>query len=385
VNKTERQLIRLNDLLEQFKEAADVLVGRSALVVLPGEGSRHDPNMFRPVHTESFYFPSRPQLVLLSVVAEDRLILSFVESRPFRNKLVYKIRHSENLMAPDESGNTIYTRENAPHVLMTAGNNLLQELVNTADIPSAVTDLVLPRLVVQTDAVRIDENKLAQLAVATGIESESLRTLWMQRRRESAEIMSCNTLFADAELISDAEIAAAFRQYRAYEDYEPLLGSPESNPARKVFMAKNPAKDVLKAAGLGPDWAAAANDELIDSLLKTMRAQLPIPELALYTDLLDGLAQPDKPLNFSNSVNHVSSSAVVRAMRSAIPTLSALLKHVTDEELITAARNPSEPLIVHAYARIQQFPTEQLYNLPNYAEGNFVPPEGPNSLELSAE
>lgn len=385
MDRTARQLLRHADLLSQYGSAADVLVGRSALVVLPGQGSQHDASMFRPVHKELPQFPKRPQFVLLSAEAANKLVLSVVESYPQHGKLVYNVVDSFDFTLTPVKGGTGETLDASRHVLLTAGNNLLQELVNTADIDDAVKDLVLPQLVVMANGkVVIDEAKLEKLAET--IEPAELRPIWMQRRREGAEIMSLDTLFADGELVSDRELSAAFRQRRAYENFEPLLGSRESNPARKVFMAKNPARDVLKEANLPDNWAESATDDgQVETLLAAMRAKLPIPELALYTDLLEGLAEPTKPLDFSNSVNHVPPSAIVRAMRATIPAASAMLKHVTDDELLAAAHNPHEPLIVHAYSKVQLFRTEQLNNLPNYAAGSFFPAAKPQNLELAAE
>ena len=384
MDRTARQLLRHADLLEQYGSVADVLVGRTALVVLPGQGSQHDAFMFRPVHKELPRFPKRPQFVLLSVEIGNRLTLSVVESYPQHCKLVYSVVNSYDFTMTPFKGATGETLDATQHVLLTAGNNLLQELVNTADSDTAVTDLVLPQLLVMANGkAEIDESKLAKLAES--IEPAELRVLWMQRRREAAEVMSLGEVFTDGELLSDKELATAFRQCRVYENYEALLGSREGNPVRKVLMAKNPARDVIKEANLPANWASSVDDAQVESLLTAMRSRLPIPELALYTDLLEGLAEPNKPLDFSNSVSHVPPSAIVRAMRSAIPPASALLKHVTDDELLAAARNPLEPLIVHAYSRIQLFQTAQLRNLSNYAAGSFFPSVKSNNMELAAE
>jgi hypothetical protein len=43
---------------------------------------------------------------------------------------------------------------------------------------------------------------------------------------------------------------------------------------------------------------------------------------------------------------------------------------VTDVELIEAAKNPLDPLVVKAYSRIQCFRTEDM-KLPSYATGGF--------------
>lgn len=379
--RTAGQLKRREDLLEQFGYVAGNLVGRSAMVVLAGRGSKHSADMFRPVHREPPEYCSRPQFVVLSVEAKRQLTLTVVESKPSGAKLVYRsiACHDFNIVpAPGATGNVLDC--NNP-VWLTAANNLLQQLINTAEQPPA--NVTLPQLVIMTDRVKVDEVKLARLAQK--IEPPELRLMYAQKRRESAEILSCGELFADAELVRDAEIAAAFKQQRAYENYEALLGSEEYNPARKVFMAANPARKILQEAQLPADWATSADEALVQSLLLKMREKLPLPEVALDDDLIEGLRAPDKMLKFSASLEQLPSSVIVRAMRATFSPNSALRRQATDTELLEAARNPNKPLIVSAYAKLQLFPTEQLQELPNYAAGSFFAAPQAQDLQLTTE
>jgi hypothetical protein len=380
-DRTARQLRRHADLMFQYREIAEVVQGRSALVALPGHGCQHDVFMFRPVHKDPPRFRSRPQLIHLSVDG-DQLILSEVESAPVNGKLVYTVKRSFDFALRPVRGAQAPALDGAiNHVLLTQGNNLLQEIVNTAD--QSAGELTLPALVILVNKVRIDEAKLAKLVAS--IEPPELRPMYAQKRRESAEIYSLGELFGDAELLADAKIAAGFRQERAFENYEPMLGAHEINPARKVFMARNPAREVLQEMNLPVGWAETADEQLFETLFVKMRALLPLPEMATDSDLLDGLAEPGKPINFSVPVDHLPSSAVIRAMRAALPPGKAVVNHVTDDELLTAARKPYDPLVVNAYAKVQVFSTEALRNLPSYAAGSFFPQPKPATLELAAE
>jgi hypothetical protein len=380
-DRTARQLRRHSDLMFQYREVAAVVQGRSALVALPGHGCQHDPFMFRPVHKDPPRFRSRPQLIHLSV-AGDQLVLSEVESVPVNGKLVYSVKRSFDFALRPVRGAQAPALDGAiNHVLLTQGNNLLQELVNTADQPAG--ELTLPQLVILVNKVRVDEGKLAKLVSA--IEPPELRPMYAQKRRESAEVYSLGELFGDAALLADAEIAAGFRQERAFENYEPMLGAHEINPARKVFMARNPAREVLQEMNLPVGWAEQADEQLFETLFGKMRALLPLPEMATDSDLLDGLAEPGKPINFSVPVDHLPSSAVIRAMRAALPPGKAVVNHVTDDELLVAARKPYDPLVVNAYAKVQVFSTEALRTLPTYAAGSFFPQPKPATLELAAE
>jgi hypothetical protein len=367
---TERQINRHGDLLDQYREVCGKiqLAGRSAMVVLPGPGCRHDPNMFRPVHRVDPSFRNRPTFVILSAGEYASLTLSVTESKPHNGKLQYKVLRQHNYTLSPEVGCGFGHRLDAQqHVIMTAANNLLQELISTAE--KAPGQLALPKLVLMTKRIKIDERKLK--AIAENVDP-ALRNLFMQKRREESEIISHGQLFGDAELLYDSEIKAAFSNELAYEDYEDVLGAEQINPARKVFLAANPAMALLREAGVHKLTVGPQSDQIIAEILPKMRERLPWPELATDEDLLEALAKPTAPVNFSAKVSALPSSAIIRAMRAALPAAAALREHVTDEELLEAASDPSKPLIVHAYSKIQVFPTEALSDLPNYATGSLV-------------
>jgi hypothetical protein len=363
--KIARQLNRHADLVQQFQYVMQNVQGRSAMVVLPGASSKHDPEMFRPMHIELPRYRNRPEIVILT--AEDRTVkLSVITSTA--NPSTARVEYT-NLETWDFSCNPAVPGGVAQHAaLLAAGNNLLQELVNTAGL--APQELCLPQLLIMTDTVVIDEDKLAALVADV---PEELRSIYAQKKRESAEVISCGEKFGDAELMSDEDIQQAFTEQRAYEDYAPLLGAAVANPARKVLFAANPAYDVMREADLPMNWAETADNDLIDRLVDMMRAHLPLPEMATSTDLLDGLAEPTQPIKFSLGIEQLPRSAVVRAMRASFPTYAVIQHHVTDAELLHAAANPHLPLVVRAYSRLQVFKTEALTCLPSYAAGSLLP------------
>lgn len=384
---TERQINRHADLLEQYRELCGKmrLAGRSAMVVLPGAGCRHDPNMFRPVHRLEPDFRNRPTLVILTAGEHCSLTLNVVESRPNNGRLHYKVIRQHNYTLAPELGCGPGQRLDAQHhVIMTAANNLLQEIVNNANAP--LGRLALPKMVVMTKRIKVDDRKVRALAEKV---DPALRDLFITKRREESEIISHGQLFGDAEVLYDGEVKAAFHNELAYEDYEELLGAEHINPARKVFLAANPAMALLREAGVHKFTPGERTDALIAEMLPKMRERLPWPELATDADLLEALAKPTAPVNFSVKMDALPSSVIVRAMRAALPPAAALREHVTDDELLEAARDPSKPLVVHAYSRIQIFSTEELLDLPNYASGSLleVPSEAKPAtptLELAA-
>jgi hypothetical protein len=375
-DKAARQLFRHEDLVRQFHAVSDKLVGRSVFMALPGHGSKHDPKMFRPVHSAAPRYRNRPEFPILTV-EQDRLVLSVATSRANVGaaKLEYSVLADWDFAQnPSQPGGIAQH-----HVLLAAGNNMLQELVNTVDRQPG--RLELPALVLMVNPVRVDEAKLAAIADTM---PEELRAMYIQKRKECAAFMSHGELFGDAEIAPDEDVQQAFAEQRVYEDYSALLGVELPNPARKILHAANPAYGVLKSANMPMNWAESADTAVIDQLIDMMRDRLPLPELATATDLLDALADPGQPIKFSLKIEQLPMATVIRAMRSTFPPSSAILHHVTDAELITAAQKPYDPLVVGAYARLQVVDTDALRHLPAYAAGELLaPPAHRRTVELA--
>ena len=408
-DRAARQHSRYSSLKAQFNKCARQLIGRTAIMVLPGQGCQHSVEQFRPVHWERRW-RTRPFFVLLSVGKEEqRFTLKLAGATSYFDDKSKKLRYvngngqkpcSYDYLLPPVRGARSPVLDGASnHVLFTAGNNLLQELVNTANQPT--TPLALPKLVclIPGRHVPIDFKKVDKLAA--GI-PPALREQYKQRLVKEAEIMSLGTRFGNASVMPDAAIVSALTEKRAYEDYSDMLGAETANPTRKILMAANPASAVLAQNGLEEGWDTEADQDLYEKLLAEMRAMLPLPELVSDSDLLDALAEPNKPVRPSRALTDLIAQepeSVVRALRNTMPYGAALREHVTDRELLDAAANPYAPLTVGAYSKIQVVDTEALGTLPEFTAGDFwstdgwVPPshpqfpvwsagDGPEGLEL---
>jgi hypothetical protein len=358
------------------------------MIALPGWGCQHSAEQFRPVHWERRW-RVRPFFVLLSVgreEAEKRFTLKLTGATSFFDADAQKLRYVNGngqkpcqydyLRQPARGGQPPVLDGAANHVLFTAANNLLQELVNTANQPT--TELALPKLVclVEGRHIPVDYKKIEALSASI---PEELREQYKQRLVKEAEILSLGTRFGNAAVMPDNAIVKAFTEKRAYEDYSELLGAETANPARKILMAANPASAVLAKNGLEPGWDETAQQETVEQLFAEMREMLPLPELVSDTDLLDALAEPNKPLKLSRTLSDLADrepAAVIRALRNTMPNGAALREHITNDELLAAARNPYSPLRVGAYSRIQVVKTEDLHSLPGYATGSFWTTEG---------
>lgn len=427
-SRADRQLFRYRDLLEDFYKLGDELVGRTGLVVLPGFNCAHSTDQFRPVHWEPNW-RVRPSFVALSVgtgaAGELKLRLVTAESRydAATGKLKYTNSNGRDGLAyytftnePRPGGGEDVLDSEGSHVLFTAANNCLQALIESAGKP--VQSLVLPRLlcVVEGDRIPIDNKKLEALVNSM---PEAMRSDYRKARLREVTVVSCGTKFADATLLTDKELKAAFAEKRAWEDFSELLGADMPNPTRKLLRAANPAKRVIdgfltfngqpvehfkadgntvevkcfeheavtvsaaewsefSAVGLKAGWVASAPEPLWERMLAEMRRHLPLPEMALDSDLLDAIAEPDQPIQFSKTFEQVLENepeAVVRAMLGTFPLGASVRKYVQPHELLAAAKAPEEPMRVGAYAKVQVVATTDFNSLPSHSTGSFWPTE----------
>ncbi len=386
VDRAARQHSRYSSLKAQFNKCCRQLIGRTAIMVLPGQGCQHSVEQFRPVHWERRW-RTRPFFVLLSVGKEgQQYTLKLAGATSYFDETSKKLRYVNGngdrpcaydyLRPPARGGKAPVLDGASNHVLFTAANNYLQELVNKANQPAA--PLALPKLMCLITArhVPIDFKKVEALAAEM---PESLREQYKQSLVKEAEVLSLGTRFGSAAVMPDAAIAQAFKEKRVYEDYSDMLGAETANPTRKILMATNPASAVLAQNGLEEGWDAEADQDLYEKLLAEMRAQLPLPELVSDSDLIDALAEPNKPVRPSRALTDLIAqepAAVVRALRNTMPHGAALREHVTEQELLAAAANPYAPLTVGAYSKIQVVDTEALDTLPDFATGSFWSTDG---------
>jgi hypothetical protein len=368
-DRTERQMWRHKDLINQFRDVYNLLVGQTAMLVLAGDRCQHDPNGVRPLHRDQ-QWPNRPALVALTATA-DQLTLTTTMSFADNGKLHYVNGNGEQpaswdfFQTPRKGANGQVLDGFVKHALFTCGNNLLQYMVNNAGAP--VGEFSLPKLLIRTNRVVADGEKLDALVAAV---DPSLQAQYRVRKMDDAGIMIGGVLFGDADLMPDADVALGIKQRRAYEDYADMLGSEEINPARKLMLPANPAREVIQMLQLPGDWAQTLTEELATRMIREMRKRLPLPEMATDSDLLNALERPSDRVHFSIPVEKVPTSAILRAMRATIPGAAAIGRAVTDVELIEAAKNPLDPLVVKAYSRIQCFRTEDM-KIPSYATGGF--------------
>lgn len=373
---TERQQARHEFLLEQASAVSDKLAGLSATVVLAGTDCQHNPDQLRPVHRDPAW-PNRPAYVSLSATT-DQLTLTTSTSRADDGTMKYMNGNGsapavwDFVQTPHKGATGRVLDGFLQHALFTAGNNLLQALVEHAESGAQPGEFVLPKLFIRQPKVNIDEAKLNKLVEAVRPE---LQDQYRAQKRDEAGMVFGGVLFGDADLIPDTDVAAGIREKRAFEDYAALLGGTVPNPARKVLFPANPAKEVIQAMGLPADWEQSLDEETANKLIKEMRRRLPLPEMAEDSDLLFALERPSERLHFSIPIEKVPAGAKVRAMLATFPEKSAVRKAVRSTELVDAIHDPFSPLKIGAYSKVQIFKTDSAA-LPSYATGSFFPAWG---------
>lgn len=372
------------ELIPQLRYHLPQLRGMTARIVLAGDHCRHDPYGLRPVHRDQQY-PNRPVFVHLSVTAEALTLttsMSFADGAQLRyvNGSGTEPAVWDFFQTPRKGGNGRVLDGYVNHAGFTCGNNLLRGLINR--VGEAPEEFTLPRLLIRTNRVALDPTKVEAAVAAVHPE---MQARYREQIPDAASVLIGGVLFGDASFMPDAEIGRAFAERRAYEDYSHLLGSEEFNPARKILNPANPARAVIQQLQLPHDWAINLTEELANKLIREMRRALPLPEMATDSDILNALEHPTDRMHFSIPIEKVPTAAIVRAMRATFPPAAAVGRAVTDVELIEAAKNPFEPLIVRAYSKLQIFRTADM-TLPSYATGSFWPiPEASPVVQLAPE
>lgn len=178
-----------------------------------------------------------------------------------------------------------------------------------------------------------------------------LRDLWQRHLiLPSGPGNSTGKLLVDAELCSQAR-----RALEIYEDFTDLVGAHTWNPAQEIKLREldNPAKDVLCRHDIdtSQNFNQYFSDELIERLELAMREAIgPVQTHFTLEEILDALTNPDQPL-----VGHAHSLAKLRSSLS-----TDVAECCTDDDLVRATWDPSQPLLASGASRVQVLSTRQV-------------------------
>lgn len=305
-------------LLKKFEVVSHYLGGICAGMYLPGIDCTFD----NPVRA----LPGRrPLLVTLEVDDNGSLSFSGAISRPRNGRLHYSVIFNYDLTLP-------YTPKGLGHSLP-ANNVVLARRANE----------LLARLVAYGRACAADEQQpLDALQFPTPLHN------------------SAGTIHL--------------------EDYTPVLGLSVDNPAAAMRDAlvkakfRNPAAKILARRGL--DNADTVSQDVLDELMAEFRAEFPGLELSDYA-VCDALASHDghvSPLVYLDlsldAAVGAAPDAVVAAMRTTLPPKYQWAASYRD--LLDAARNPQQPLVLRRLSAVQLFDAGSAVDLPDDYAGDVL-------------
>lgn len=208
-------------------------------------------------------------------------------------------------------------------------------------------------------------------------------------------LLEC-TSFAEAKFahvsISSPDFPELMNSGRIFEDYTPVLGAFNRNPAMYLVRPANPAKEALSALGIvGHDLMhqieAAENQEtLIAAIVSEMRKRIPLE--VRYTDneiltaachhltpdvLKDKKGQSQDAADRAawDEVVRTNPDAVVQAMKAELP--QGVVNNCVDADIYAAAQDPFSPLVVRYRSFTQVTTAQNLLCLPAGYSGDVLP------------
>jgi hypothetical protein len=309
--------------------------------------------------------PTRPPVVTLEPTRTG-LMLGMVISRPKNGRLVYE----------KTLGRWDFTVPIRPHGPLDATNpshrraafwacSMAEKLLEYARQVQAgnapeLQPAVFPRLLVPfyTGEEQIDQAKQAANPAAV-IDRTSMPGLSL----------------VDARIAIDEYVARAIDENMAWEDHRPVLGQMVSNPFHNLttidIKIANPARMILQRRNLAR--ADVVTQDVLDEMVHEFcveSADMDIPEDVIY----DALLRPDAPVSIPTPIDLVVRDKPEQFLESARNMLGALADSVTDEDILSAVKQPQQDMRASYRSQVQICAVESLQEPPEPYGGSALPP-----------
>lgn len=319
--KVSDAIAKHNRLMHRFDDVSHYLDGVCAGLYLPGIDQTFD-NPVRQIKGHR-----RPPLLTLEV-KEHSLLFSGAISRLRNNKLVYSVIFSYDVSMP-------YTPRGA-------GKSL------------PANNLVLARRANELLGALIGYGRRVSFGMHEDLQPLRLPTVI----RDNGNIVA--------------------------EDYSPVLGFEADNPARTIetvdIRMPNPAEKILARRGI--DYPLSANQVELEDMVVEFKSMLPDFDIDWRT-AVDALLfrRPFVSISLPREEAVLySPEAVIADMRAAMN--QKYRWEASFNDLLTAAKNPNDPLRVSRLSSVQLFPVETAQELPEDYGGTILTPNNwaPSSI-----
>lgn len=367
-----------------FDRVSHLLDGMAAVSWLPGLQSTFDRRQRFPADR------TRPVCLVLEA-SGDSLTLSAAIAWPRNGKLHFNIYGRWDFRAPISAYgrdaqlniNKVKHRLNASR-----GVDMLRSMLDYGfdTLRGHAVDLPDPRwpkahVVFPRGSEVIDERKLNSLA---GKQSpEPLFNMYKEQLRHELVDFSNGLVYVDVKIVSDAELARAIRQNRLVEDFSPVLGVRERNPAKEIKtieikLVNNPAGKILARHGIENPETVSSDvfDQLSAEFTAEVNSVFQQPVTLTESVICEALLEPTKPVPVTLSLEQALAEGQGHAVANAMRQVSnkRINKEATESELLAAARDITQPLILNRLSSVQVNTVSAWQDLPPQYSGSILAP-----------
>lgn len=367
-----------------FDRVSHFLNGMAAVTWLPGIQSTFDQTK-RRAHDRT-----RPACLALEA-SEDALTLSLSIAWPRKGKMHFSNYGRWDFRAPisSEGGGDQLCLNKIKHRLNCArGIDMLRALLDYGFAKKRGESVSLGRtswprafVVFPHGKELIDEQKLAALAAANA--PQELAGMYQDQLRHELVDFSTEFVCVDVKIVPDYAVATAIRQDRFLEDFSPVLGVHEKNPAAlirnvELRITNNPAAKILARHGI--ENVEEVSGDQLDQLAIEFAAEMSgmfqnpvaLPESTIYDALLSPTSYVPVTMPLEQALAEGQTRVVTSSMRSLASRRAQ--KEATDAELLSAAKNPTRPLTLNRLGTVQVNTVDELQELPHHYSGSIFTP-----------
>lgn len=308
------------EMIQQFDRVSHLTEGLAAVTWQPGEGKTWDD----PVRYGLEEF--RPLATVLETTANGGLTLSIAAARPHKGRLVFVTHGKWDFRAPI--------------------------------IPTGTRE----QLCLNKPKHRLNAKRGLELL------HDVLDFGFATKRGENPGL--AKPVWPDVTVLSFTG--------RFVEDFTPVLGARDKNPMTQiseiVLRLPNPAAKILARHGLDSAAQAEKDPQLFEQLAGEIRAAVPDIELSEET-VCEALLAADEQMQVAVDIKtalHLAPATVASQLRRNASRRAQ--NEATDQELLAAAANPAQPLIMKRLSSIQVCDIADWQELPEPYAGDILAP-----------